>query len=225
MSVVLRAGGHPILPRTTPGKAPGERLVQTKMKGAIVSNDDFFGGTGSKYFPFPTIGTTITGVVFEEPTQRQQTEIKTGEPLSWPDGNPKMVMIIPLQTELRDNADDEGKRSVWVTNPSGMRTAIAKALKEAGLAKPKPADLVGGTLTLTYVKDGERAGAGLNPPKIFTAVFEPAGDSFLSEPAAPASNGSAPAAPAGIPTGVEPAVWATLSPEAQAAWLNLVATK
>jgi len=176
-----------------------------------MSNDSagFLEGNGSKYFPFKNIGDSITGVIAEDPQEKQQTKIGTDELLTWPDGNPKKVLIITLQTDLRDpeNADDEGLRTVWAPNPGGIRAALIKAVKAAGA---KQLD-VGGKLTVTFVSEGERSNPAFNPPKQYSASYAAPSGALAAEVAAAAD------APANLPAGMSVDVWNGLSAEAKAA--------
>lgn len=128
---------------------------------------DFLGG-GAKYFGFPVVGTTISGTIIDEPITRQQTDPDSGDLKVWKDGSPQLVLVIQLATNLRDPSepDDDGTRSVWVSI-QGMRKAIATAVKATGR---KQLD-VGGTLTVSYVGDGEKTNPKLNAPKLFTASY------------------------------------------------------
>ena len=130
----------------------------------------FFNGGSAKYQSFKQIGASVTGTITEEPVLRQQTDFASGALLCWPDGNPKQVLVVVLQTTEQDGPNDDGRRSIWAANPGGLRTALGKAVHAAGA---KQLD-VGGTLTITYVKDGDRpANTGYNPPKVYEAVYVP----------------------------------------------------
>lgn len=169
-----------------------------------MSNDSygFFGGSsGAPYFPFREVGATITGIITDEPQERDATDPFSGEVLTWKDGNPKKVLVITVQTELRDDSDDDGKRSVWISTV-GQKRAVGDAIRESGR---KGLD-VGGTLTLTFTGYGEKTNPALNPPKVFSASYTPpnASEKFFS------NGGAAQADPL-----------ADLSPEAKAALANL----
>lgn len=151
---------------------------------------DFFGG-GAKYFGFPVPGTTITGTIIDDPVTRQQTDPESGDLKTWKDGSPMLVLVVQLATNLRDPSepDDDGSRSVWVS-VQGMRQAIGKAVRQAGR---KQLD-VGGTLTVTYVGDGEKTNPKLNAPKLFSAHYVAPSDSaaFLNGDVAPPVYAQAP---------------------------------
>jgi len=179
----------------------------------INDEDEFFSGGGIKYFGFPIVGTTISGTVCDKMVTRQQTDMKTKEPLTWPDGNPRLVLVIPLQTTLADPQveDDDGKRTIWVAKPGGMYAAIMDAVKTAGATAPK----LGGQITLQYIGDGEKTNPGLNAPKIFRAHYVPPSDAFFAANGngaqqVPAANQPWPPTPvpAAAPPQVQPQVYA-----------------
>ncbi|MEU6647831.1 hypothetical protein ABZ863_35685, partial [Saccharomonospora sp. NPDC046836] len=96
------------------------------------ANDFLMGGGGAPSASFPTPGTIVGGTITETPTVQQQKDIKTGDPLFWSDGNPRMQMIVTVQTDDRDPAieDDDGKRRIFVKGQ--MKNAIQDAVRTAG---------------------------------------------------------------------------------------------
>lgn len=157
-----------------------------------MSNDDFdLGGEGGRSFRFETIGTTVTGKIISQ-TKQQATDFDTGEPASWPDGNPKWVYVINLQTDLRDSDDDDGVRALYLqgslkpeskSSLSAVREAARKAI---GSYKTT----VGGTLSMTYVADGQRSRPQFNPPKQYEARYIPPSMSLDDD----STSGASPAA-------------------------------
>ncbi len=135
-----------------------------------------FFDSGSASCRFSNIGDVHQGKVlaFEE---TQQRDIKTKAPAVWPDGNPKMMLVITLQTAERDEAidDDNGERRLYVNKPSGMFAAIKTAIGKQNFA-------IGGQLAVKYTGNGKSKSPGFNPPKEYVAKY-----------AAP-SNGTPPAA-------------------------------
>ncbi len=127
---------------------------------------DFF-NSGSPSCRFKRVGDMHTGIVvsFEE---KQQRDLTTGNPKSWPDGNPAMMLVITLQTEERDDEieDDDGRRCLYVNKPGGMFVAIKTAI---GKFKFSP----GSKLAVKYVKDGVPKQRGFNAPKEYVAKYWP----------------------------------------------------
>jgi hypothetical protein len=170
--------------------------------------DNFFEGAGAPAVKFPTVGTTVTGVISGELEMRQRNDIITGEPQTWPDGNPKMQMIVPLQTDLRDPEipDDDGMRRLFIPDPGGLKAAIGKALKDAGV---KGGLEQGATLTVTFSSETPPKQKGLNPAKNYVATYTRPSDTFFNGHSV--TGGTAEVSQETLPKGMTPEVWAGLS--------------
>lgn len=139
--------------------------------------NDFLMGSGAVAFPFDNLGDSVTGTIVEM-KKVQQTDMETKAPAYWDNGDPKMMLRVTLQTELQDNDDDEGYRSVYLRggNPKAVKgsgTSSLQAVKDA-VRKSGAADGIqpGGTLTLTYSGEGERKNRAFNPPKLYQAEYQ-----------------------------------------------------
>lgn len=185
----------------------------------MTTPDQFLLGGGGKSAKFDTFGDIVTGTITEPPEMRQQTKMGSGEPLTWDDGSPKMQLVVTLQTQLREDADDDGIRKVYVKGSKdpaskSLHAAVAAAVVAAGAKGLQ----VGGTLTVTYTGNGVSKTPGFNPPKQYAAVYaQPTGAEFLGT--APAAAPAVPAAPAPAPVPAAPAV----DPQVVAAYRNLPA--
>lgn len=126
---------------------------------------DFF-AQGVKSFSFENEGDSVTGVItFKE--LRQQTDVDTQEPQYWNDGRPKMQVICHLQTELAEDEEDDGMRSLYIR--ANLRAAVQEALKAA-----KAQDILpGGTLTVTYVSTDKPTRRGYSGRKNYEATYAP----------------------------------------------------
>ncbi len=145
--------------------------------------------SSSKGLKFDTIGVTHTGTVKSAPRERQQTKFGTQEPDFYPNGDPKMQILVDLQTELRDDPNDDGERTLYVASKN-MKRAIAQAIREAGAN-----DLtVGGVLTVTYVGNDPASKNPANPAKLYQAKYTPGSSAFAQQTAAPAAVQQTPAA-------------------------------
>src|SRR4051794_6202440 len=92
--------------------------------------DQFLMGGGVASAKFERIGDFVVGTVAEEPEVRQQTDLTTGTLKVWDDGRPMLQLVVTLQTEQRDGADDDGLRRVYVKGKSltdAVRDAVRKA--------------------------------------------------------------------------------------------------
>lgn len=135
------------------------------------------GGESTTTVKFDNVGDTVTGTVVSL-AERQSSKLgsTTGELDFWPDGKPKMYYSVILQTALRDDPNDDGKRSVSLSGSrksteqsslSAVLDAISRAGGNGNLA-------VGATLTLTYVGAVPAKTVGLNPRKLYSANYVPA---------------------------------------------------
>lgn len=180
------------------------------------------GGDGAGSFGFDQVGDTVTGVI-RDLDEVQQTDMKTGQPAFWDDGKPKTMYRVTLATDLRDpgDASDDGTRSVYLR---GSVKAESKSSLAAVLAAVRDAtgggrDLkVGGKLTLTFSGEGQPSQKGWNPPKQYTAAYEPPSISLGGDQVPEAAPPAQPAAASNPAT--DPAILAALAnlnPEALAA--------
>lgn len=191
------------------------------------------GGPGGTSFPFDTIGDAVTGTILDV-EELQESDFDSGAPKFWPDGKPIMQHRVTLQTELRDDGDDDGQRSVYLRGsrkPESKSTlsAVLQAVKATtgGSALDK-----GGVLTLTYVGDGVPSQRGRNAPKWYEATYRPPSVSLDGQqqpapqqplPYAPPPPAAAPYTPPPVPQ--QAPVPAAAAPPAPAGptpkgWLN-----
>ncbi|WP_192809767.1 hypothetical protein [Actinomadura rudentiformis] len=143
----------------------------------MTTPDQFLMSGGVTSAKFPAVGTTVTGTITTEPEVRQQTDIQTGTPKTWGDGSPRMQLVVILATSERDPEipDDDGERAVYIK--ANMQKAVRDAVRKAGANGLA----VGGTLSITYSGDGQAKGAGFNPPKLFTAAYQPPANAAANE--------------------------------------------
>jgi hypothetical protein len=126
--------------------------------------NDPFASTSAQSVSFNNmpVGTSYTGTILELPSMVQARDFETGNPATWPDGNPKMTVVTKLSV-------DGEERSLWAPKPSAMFAAISDAQKAAGAALA-----IGGTLTVTYTGDKPNAtNPRLNPAKQYAATYQP----------------------------------------------------
>jgi hypothetical protein len=138
------------------------------MTTAPINPDQFLmGGGGAASAKFEKIGDRVRGTVCEPPEVRQQTDIATGEPTFWPDGNPKMQLVVTLQTTLRDDEEDDGKRRLFIKGKS-LTEAVREAVKGTGAKGIE----MGGILDVGWIGEGTASQRGFNPPKLYDAIYE-----------------------------------------------------
>lgn len=157
-------------------------------------------GGGGESFPFDNVDDEIEGYV-QEMSERQGTDMRTGEPAWWDkeQTRPQMLTILILQTSLRTTPHDDGKRSVTL---SGSKKPESRSRMAAALGAVKTA--TGGSemafnawFKMKFVGEGPRTQVGFNPPKYYEAWYRPPamdleGNSHQASPA-PASQENQPA--------------------------------
>lgn len=112
------------------------------------ANRILMGSSGPPAAAFPYKGTRVTGIVLSEPEQKQQMNKKM-ELLTWDNGDPRWVILVVLQTDLRDPArpDDDGKRTLWIGGR--MQKVMREAIRDAGA----PGLEIGARVTVDYIDD------------------------------------------------------------------------
>lgn len=171
---------------------------QQAQAASVPSFDDIFNSTSGSRSAFnkdSQPGTTVTGKLSSDPDVRQATDFQTKQPAYFlKSGKPKFEVIFDLQTNQRDDQDDDGRRTMWVHWWGVQRDALTEAFKQFG-RKPHKGD----TMTVTF--DGcVNVENAPQPAKHYTFRFE-AGLPGLTQqttptPATPAGAFTTPAAPA-----------------------------
>ena len=113
------------------------------------------------------VGTSFTGVTTAPPIASQQTNFDTRKPEYWDDGRPKMQLILELQTDLREDEDDDGIRRLYVKGQ--MLSAFRDEMKRLKIDKFGVGSRI--TVTLTGMKP-PASGRGF-PSKVYAVQIEP----------------------------------------------------
>jgi len=146
--------------------------------------NDLLMQAGGKSFPFEKINDTVIGDVVSVEV-RQQTDVETGEKLTWTDGSPRNQLVITLQTSLSSNDDDDGIRSIFakggkydVAEGEGqsMKDAIAKAVRDGGGTGLNPGD----HLAVAYTGNGVKKNRAYSAPKLYSASWKKATPASVS---------------------------------------------
>lgn len=109
-----------------------------------------------------TVGETVTGRVVSV-NVRQVNDFVTNKPATWDDGSPRLQVHVTIQTEMHDNKDDDGKRSVYVKWWTHQRRAFLEAVAAAGIQDLEPDDI----FTAAYVGTEPSDRKGFDDTKIF----------------------------------------------------------
>jgi hypothetical protein len=99
-----------------------------------------------------TLGTPRGGQILGKVVQ-QQTDFETKKPLHFPDGKPRMSVVVTVQTTERTDANDDGKRTLYVAN--GLVRAAADAFRKVGAAD---LEIGGWIYAANTAKNGGRSG-------------------------------------------------------------------
>lgn len=128
--------------------------------------NSFLMGAGGKSAVFKNHDDQVWGriVHFE---LRQQTDFDSGAPLVWDDGNPRMQLAVTLQTNDRDDDDDDGLRNIYVKGQ--MQKALAGAVVKAGATGIAE----GGQVLVRYTSDAEPRRSGMSGAKQYFVKYEP----------------------------------------------------
>jgi hypothetical protein len=138
------------------------------------ANSFLFGG-GGKAAKFDNLGDTVQGTITDVQVN-QQTSMEDNTPLTWPDGSPRMQLVITLATDEREGDDDDGMRRLYakggryeVAEGAGtsMKDAVADAVRKAGARSIDE----GGTLKVGYSGVGKKTNRGYSAPKLYRAVY------------------------------------------------------
>ena len=151
-------------------------------------------GNGGNSFRFDQPGATVTGQILDM-SEEQQTDLQTGEPKTFSNGQPMLMYLVELLTDERDPGDqfDEGKRSIYLrgSRASESKSSMAAVLDAVKKATGSTNLAAGGILTLTYTGDGVAKNRGFNAPKLYEASYAPpqmdlSGEQQVVQQAAPA---------------------------------------
>jgi hypothetical protein len=204
------------------------------------------GGTKSIKWADHSIGHTVIGTIVDQPKVEQMKKYQSTELDFWKSGDPKMQIVVTIQTDERDpsDADDDGKRRLYIE--PRMMQSVREAVQCAG-AKGLA---IGGRIALRWIA-GSGVGEGnarqfaaeYAPPAVdpgsllggngatpATTQAAPPAQAQPAQAAAPAVSPVAqslgltgPATPPPAPPGVDPAVWAGLPDTQKAAVLAAMA--
>jgi hypothetical protein len=139
--------------------------------------NDFLMGGGAKAFPFDNLGDMCEGEIVSM-TKRQQTSLDSGKPQYWDNGEPKMMVVVVVQTTLSIDDEDDGLRSVYLRGgnfdvASGVGHSSAKAVRDAVKRAGAAGIEVGGRLALKWTGLAPKKG-GFSPAKLYSATYKPA---------------------------------------------------
>lgn len=142
-----------------------------------MSNDvqDFLFGGGVRSAKFESLGDFVEGKVTDAVIS-QQTAIESNELMFWPDGKPKMQLVVTIQTNDHVDEEDDGQRRIYakggryeVASGRGksMKDAIADACKKVGVKHLEE----GAQIKVAYTGEGKKTARGYSAPKLYLASY------------------------------------------------------
>lgn len=127
------------------------------------ASKDQYGNLSSK-----PVGTRIGGKVLKAPTMLQSRNFTTKQLETWPDGNPKMSVVVEIEVAGEP-------MSLWVKKPSALFKAFGEAIGRAGGVPVGPGAQVWVTLTGFGKPEADKA-----PAKLYAVEYTPA-NQFATE--------------------------------------------
>lgn len=183
------------------------------------------------------VGYTVIGTITDTPKVEQMKKFDSTELDFWPSGDPKMQIIVTLQTDQRDPSDaqDDGKRRLHIS--PRMMAPVREAIQRVGakgleIGGRLAVQRVGGTgatgspftFAAEYgapaVDPGSLLGGGTAPaPQVAPMLAQAVQPTYVPSPVSPApapvspvaaSLGIQQATPIPAPAGIDPEKWAAL---------------
>ena len=136
-------------------------------------------GGGGRSASFKNHGDRVWGEIVKS-DRIQQRDFDSGEPLFWDDEKtqPRMQIVISLQTDEREDDEDDGVRKVYVKEPSQMLAAMRLAVTKAGAKGIAN----GGKFLVQYVSDGEPKRKGMSGQKQYFVKYEAPPEGYMPMP-------------------------------------------
>lgn len=129
--------------------------------------DDVLGGAGgtTAFNRETPMGTKFTGTIVDA-TVQQIKDIRDGKPKTWDDGRPQEQIVVRIQTDLRNDEDDDGIRALYIKTWGVWKSALLEAVQAGGFAKLSEALAPGNVFSDEYYADKPAPSAGLSPTKL-----------------------------------------------------------
>lgn len=142
-------------------------------------------------------GTSITGTIVNVTTM-QVTDYITKQPKTWDNGDPMLQAVVTLQTSLKDDAEDNGMRAIYIKLWGQQNRALADAVRKTGRTRASEALTTGAVFTATFTSTApSKMGS---PTKLYEYQIQPPAAAQLDNAVAPASTPTADANPWHTPT-------------------------
>lgn len=137
----------------------------------MMNNIDKLMSTGAKsaFNKNSVIGEQVSGTILSA-MERQVTNYTSKQPEFWDNGDPKMQIVVSVQTDLREDADDDGARSIYIKVWGRDKVALLNAIRAAGYTKASEALAPGNRFTAAFV--GTEPSTRGNDAKLYSYQIE-----------------------------------------------------
>lgn len=134
------------------------------------------GQAGHPSAKFKNVGDCCEGTILAV-REQQATDYTTDKPLYWnaggrsttPSDRPVMNPVLTVQTELRDDQDDDGIRDVYFEG--GRYTALRNAMREQDLLDAEDEEYIGRQILVKLERTEPASNRKHNDRKIFSVWF------------------------------------------------------
>jgi len=133
-------------------------------------------GAASLNATLANVGDRVAGTIVSV-RRAQQTDLDTGSPLTWSDGNPRMMTVVVIR---KDDGEEGalyargGNFEVVTGEGTSLEGAIVDAVTTVGASSID----AGARLEVVHSGLGKRSSAAKNPPKLYRAKYTPAASSM-----------------------------------------------
>lgn len=166
------------------------------------------GGSKSAFNADSPVGTVVTGTIVDV-DYRQVTDFTTGQPATFPSGDPKMQFIVRVQTTQQVDDDDDGIRSIYIPAWGKRKAALTEAIRNSGAQKGSEVMIPGVGFTATYngEKRGEGGPSGSYKYKEYVYSFAPGQAAATAADALTSSQPAQTTESGGVPADFDAAIW------------------
>jgi hypothetical protein len=113
------------------------------------------------------VGTSYTGILTEDLVKTQVIDFDSKEPKFWKNGDPVMQVVATVQTDLREDDEDNGLRRIFFK--SGALTAFQTEVREKKIGRFGP----GTRITITLIGFKPNKDPNMNPANVFDVTIGP----------------------------------------------------
>lgn len=136
-------------------------------------DDIMDGGGGKSALGSLKPGQEVAGIIIGDPVKKPDMDEATNTQKTFKSGDLRWIWVVPIQTDQRDDADDDGVRSLWLSwkSLSAFTAAVREGwIKYGRTGKPRPE--IGGFIVM-HCTGSQRTGYGATETKSWAAAYTP----------------------------------------------------